>query len=70
MSAVDINLEKIDLINNKQSPIHDEYVEKYLTEKELHLVSTVDGKTAYADADFVIIATPTNVYPTKLVAVS
>lgn len=58
--AVDILSEKVDLINQKQSPIQDEYIEKYLAEKELDLTSTLDGKTAYENADFVIIATPTN----------
>lgn len=58
--AVDILPEKVELINNKKSPIQDEYIEKYLEEKELNLTATLDAKTAYQDADFVVIATPTN----------
>lgn len=58
--AVDVIKEKIDLINKRISPIQDEYIEKYLKEKELDLTATLDGKMAYKDADFVIIATPTN----------
>ncbi|RHR28782.1 nucleotide sugar dehydrogenase [Clostridium sp. AF19-22AC] len=58
--AVDIVPEKIELINNKKSPIQDDYIEKYLTEKELNLVATLDAEAAYSDADFVVIATPTN----------
>lgn len=58
--AVDIVEEKINLINNKKSPIQDEYIEKYLAEKELDLTATLDAKTAYKDADFVVIAAPTN----------
>ena len=58
--AVDIVPEKVDLINNKKSPIHDEYIEKYLAEKELDLVATTDAESAYSDADFVVIAAPTN----------
>lgn len=58
--AVDILPEKVELINNKKSPIQDEYIEKYLEEKELNLTATLDEKTAYQDADFVVIATPTN----------
>ena len=58
--AVDVIPEKVDLINNRKSPIQDEYIEKYLTEKELDLTATLDGATAYKDADFVIIAAPTN----------
>lgn len=58
--AVDIVEEKIDMINQKKSPIMDEYIEKYLKEKELNLRATLDAKTAYRDADFVVIATPTN----------
>ena len=60
VTAVDIVPEKVDLINRKQSPIQDEYIEKYLTEKELDLTATLDGESAYRDADFVIIAAPTN----------
>ena len=58
--AVDIVPEKVQLINNKKSPIQDEYIEKYLTEKELNLTATLDAKEAYSDADFVVIAAPTN----------
>ena len=58
--AVDIVPEKVELINNKKSPIQDEYIEKYLAEKELNLVATLDAKEAYSDADFVVIAAPTN----------
>lgn len=60
VTAVDIVPEKVDLINAKKSPIQDDYIEKYLAEKELHLTATTDGKSAYADADIVIIAAPTN----------
>lgn len=59
--AVDIVPEKVELINNKKSPIQDEYIEKYLAEKELDLTATLDAKEAYSDADFVVIAAPTNV---------
>jgi UDPglucose 6-dehydrogenase len=58
--AVDIVPEKVELINNKKSPIQDEYIEKYLAEKELDLVATTDAEIAYSDADFVVIAAPTN----------
>lgn len=60
VTAVDIIPEKVELINNKKSPIQDEYIEKYLAEKELNLTATLDGKEAYSDADFVVIAAPTN----------
>lgn len=60
VTAVDIVPEKVELINNKKSPIQDEYIEKYLAEKELDLTATLDAKEAYTDADFVIIAAPTN----------
>ena len=60
VTAVDIILEKVELINNKKSPIQDEYIEKYLAEKELDLTATLDAKEAYSDADFVVIAAPTN----------
>ena len=60
VTAVDIVPEKVDLINNKKSPIQDEYIEKYLAEKELDLTATLDAKEAYSDADFVVIAAPTN----------
>lgn len=58
--AVDIVPEKVELINSKKSPIQDEYIEKYLAEKELDLTATLDAKEAYSDADFVVIAAPTN----------
>ena len=60
VTAVDIVPEKVDLINKRVSPIQDEYIEKYLAEKELNLTATLDGATAYKDAEFVIIAAPTN----------
>lgn len=60
VTAVDIIPEKVDLINNKKSPIQDEYIEKYLAEKKLNLKATLDGESAYKDADFVVIAAPTN----------
>lgn len=60
VTAVDIIPEKVELINNKKSPIQDEYIEKYLAEKELDLTATIDGASAYKDAEFVIIAAPTN----------
>ena len=63
--AVDIIPEKVDLINHRKSPIQDEYIEKYLAEKELNLPATLDAKIAYADADSVVIAAPTNVYSTN-----
>ena len=60
VTAVDIIPEKVELINNRKSPIQDEYIEKYLAEKELDLTATLDAETAYRDADFVVIAAPTN----------
>ena len=60
VTAVDIVPEKVELINQKKSPIQDDYIEKYLAEKDLNLTATLDGETAYRDADFVIIAAPTN----------
>ena len=60
VTAVDIVPEKVELINNRKSPIQDEYIEKYLAEKELELTATLDAKEAYSDADFVVIAAPTN----------
>ena len=60
VTAVDIIPEKVEMINNKKSPIQDDYIEKYLAEKELNLVATTDGASAYKDAEFVIIAAPTN----------
>ena len=65
VTAVDVIPEKVDLINNRKSPIQDEYIEKFLAEKELNLTATLDGKKAYADADFVVIAAPTNYDPVK-----
>ena len=65
VTAVDVVPEKVELINNKKSPIQDEYIEKYLSEKELHLTATLDGRSAYKDADFVVIAAPTNYDPQK-----
>ena len=58
--AVDIVPEMVELINKKQSPIQDDYIEKYLAEKELDLTATLDAEAAYSDADFVVIAAPTN----------
>ena len=63
--AVDIIPEKVDLINQRKSPIQDEYIEKYLAEKELNLTATLDAEVAYKDADFVVIAAPTNYDPVK-----
>lgn len=63
--AVDVIPEKVDLINQKKSPIQDEYIEKYLAEKELNLRATLDGAEAYRDADYVVIAAPTNYDPVK-----
>ena len=60
VTAVDVIPEKVDLINQRKSPIQDDYIEKYLAEKELNLTATLDGAKAYADADFVVIAAPTN----------
>ena len=60
VTAVDIISEKVDLINNRQSPIQDDYIERYLAEKELNLTATLDAKAAYTDTDFVVIAAPTN----------
>ena len=60
VTAVDVIPEKVELINNKKSPIQDEYIEKYLKEKELDLIATLDGEAAYKDAEFVVIAAPTN----------
>lgn len=60
VTAVDIIPEKVELINNRKSPIQDEYIEKYLSEKELNLTATLDAEAAYIDADFVVIAAPTN----------
>lgn len=65
VTAVDIIPKKVDMINNRKSPIQDEYIEKYLTEKDLDLTATLDAKAAYSDADFVVIAALTNVYSTN-----
>lgn len=65
VTAVDVIPEKLEKLNNKISPIQDDYIEKYLAEKPLNLVATLDGKSAYADADFVVIAAPTNYDPVK-----
>lgn len=65
VTAVDVIPEKVEKINKRVSPIQDEYIEKYLAEKPLHLTATLDGATAYRDADFVIIAAPTNYDPVK-----
>ena len=65
VTAVDVIPEKVEKLNNKISPIQDDYIEKYLAEKPLNLVATLDGKEAYADADFVVIAAPTNYDPVK-----
>ena len=68
--AVDIVQAKVDMINNKKSPIQDDYIEKYLAEKDLNLTATLDAKAAYSDADFVVIAAPTNVYSTNRIDVA
>lgn len=60
VTAVDIIPEKVKMINNRKSPIQDEYIEKYLAEKELNLTATLDGETAYKNAEIIIIAAPTN----------
>ena len=65
VTAVDVVPEKVDLINHRKSPIQDEYIEKYLAEKKLNLTATLDGASAYRDADFVVIAAPTNYDPVK-----
>lgn len=65
VTAVDVISEKVDLINQRKSPIQDDYIEKYLAEKELNLTATLDGAAAYKDADFVVIAAPTNYDPVK-----
>jgi UDPglucose 6-dehydrogenase len=65
VTAVDVIPEKVEKLNNKISPIQDDYIEKYLAEKPLNLVATLDGKSAYSDADFVVIAAPTNYDPVK-----
>ncbi len=65
VTAVDVVAEKVEKLNNKISPIQDDYIEKYLAEKPLNLVATLDGRAAYAEADFVVIAAPTNYDPVK-----
>lgn len=65
VTAVDVVPEKVDLVNNRQSPIQDDYIEKYLAEKDLHLKATTNGEEAYKNADFIVIATPTNYDPVK-----
>lgn len=65
VTAVDIIPKKVDMINNRKSPIQDDYIEKYLAEKNLDLTATLDAKAAYSDADFVVIAALTNVYSTN-----
>ena len=65
VTAVDVVPEKVEMINNKKSPIQDDYIEKYLAEKDLNLTATLDGRSAYKDADFVVIAAPTNYDPVK-----
>jgi UDPglucose 6-dehydrogenase len=65
VKAVDVIPEKVDMINRRKSPIQDEYIEKFLTEKDLNLMATLDGAKAYKDADFVVVATPTNYDPVK-----
>ena len=65
VTAVDVIPEKVEKINNRISPIQDEYIEKYFAEKKLNLTATLDGASAYRDADFVVIAAPTNYDPVK-----
>ncbi len=67
---MDIVPEKVEKINRRESPIQDEYIEKYLAEKELALTATLDAKLAYSNADFVVIAAPTNVYSTNYIDVA
>ena len=69
VAAVDSVPEKVELINNRKSPIQDEYIEKYLEEKELYLTATLNAKTAYSNADFVVSAAPTNVRSTQFTEV-
>ena len=65
VTAVDVIPEKVEMINSRRSPIQDEYIEKYLAEKPLDLTATLDGRKAYSDADFVVIAAPTNYDPVR-----
>jgi len=67
--AVDVIPEKVEMLNRKQSPIQDEYIEKYLAEKELNLTATLDGASAYQDADFIVIAAPTNYDPVRITSI-
>ena len=69
VTAVDIIPKKVELINNRKSPIHDDYIEKYIAEKELNLNATMEAKDAYSDADFVVIVAHTNVRPTQFTVV-
>ena len=68
--AVDIVSEKVNMVNQRRSPIQDDYIEKYLAEKDLDLTATLDAETAYSAADFVVIAAPTNVYSTNRIDVA
>ena len=68
--AVDIVPAKVDMVNQRKSPIQDEYIEKYLAEKDLDLTATLDAEMAYSAADFVVIAAPTNVYSTNCIDVA
>ena len=68
--AVDIVPEKVEMINRRRSPIQDEYIEKYLSGRELDLTATLDAEMAYSAADFVVIAAPTNVYSTNRIDVA
>lgn len=70
VTAVDIIEDKVNLINSKKSPIQDEYIEKYLAEKELDLTATLNAEAAYSGADFVVIAAPTNVYSTNRIDIT
>ena len=70
VTAVDIIPEKVEMINNRKSPIQDDYIEKYLAEKNLDLTATLDAKAAYSNADFVVVAAPTNVYSTNRIDVA
>ena len=65
VTAVDVITEKVEKINNRISPIQDDYIEKFFTEKELNLTATLDGASAYKDVDFVVIAAPTNYVPVR-----
>lgn len=68
--AVDIVSSKVEMVNQRKSPIQDEYIEKYLAEKDLDLTATLDAEMAYSAADFVVIAAPTNVYSTNCIDVA